>query len=82
MKVSNVLRTEVSAYRVKSVSTNDLSLRIYEVWYTKKTKTELSGLSPLVKYTDRATAKLVQIFGDRTCHVVSATDPFAVFSLF
>jgi hypothetical protein len=38
------------------------------------------AFSPHANYTDRATAalsaKLVPIFADRGCHVVSVTDPY------
>jgi hypothetical protein len=40
----------------------------------------LSGLTPRANYTDRAIAacwrKLVTIFADGGCHVVSVTDPY------
>jgi hypothetical protein len=48
--------------------------------HTKKTKTNLHGLSPRANYTDRATAACrrsdCQLFADRGCHVVSVTDPY------
>jgi hypothetical protein len=47
---------------------------------TNTKKTKLRGLSPRANYIYRATAalsaKLVQTFADRGCHVVIATDPY------
>jgi hypothetical protein len=39
--------------------------------------------SELYRPSDRRlSARLVPTFGDRSCHVVSVTDPYAVFSVF
>jgi hypothetical protein len=47
--------------------------------FSSKTKTKLRGLSPQANYADRATAACrgsqCQLFADRGCRVVSATDP-------
>jgi hypothetical protein len=60
----------------------------YEMPYEKGSLLikKLYGLSPRANYTDRATAACrrsdCQLFADRGCHVISVTDPWAVFSVF
>jgi hypothetical protein len=57
----------------------------YYYYYYYYSHTQIRGLNPQANYTDRATerpsdrrlsAKLVPIFADRGCHVVSVTNPY------
>jgi hypothetical protein len=62
------------------VPNSKIGVEFYLLSLLKTKKIKLHGLSPRANYTDRATAACrrsdYQLFADRGCHVVSATDPY------